>query len=75
MAAVQQLLGHSSIEMTMRYAHLSKSTLRTAIDLLNPTWAIPVELGQPVGNPWLEAQAREVVKKSLMPETTMVYKL
>lgn len=75
MAAVQQLLGHSSIEMTMRYAHLSKSTLRTAIDLLNPTWAIPVEFGQPVGNPWLEAQAREVVQKNSMPENAMVYKL
>jgi integrase len=35
--AVQTLLGHSSITTTMRYAHVAPSTLRSAIDLLNPS--------------------------------------
>ncbi|OGF82911.1 hypothetical protein A2924_00590 [Candidatus Giovannonibacteria bacterium RIFCSPLOWO2_01_FULL_44_16] len=34
--AVQQLLGHSDIRITMRYAHLSQSSLREAINLLDP---------------------------------------
>lgn len=33
--AVQALLGHSTITMTMRYAHLAPSTLRDAIAVLN----------------------------------------
>jgi len=61
---VQKLLGHSAIEMTMRYAHLAPSTMRTAIDLLNHTWLPPESFGQPVGNQWLEAQARETAQKS-----------
>lgn len=64
MPAVQALMGHSTIDMTMRYTHLSPSTMRTAIDLLNPSWVLSENFGQPVGNQWLEAQAREVVRKS-----------
>src|SRR5205807_1135571 len=44
---VQALLGHSSIVMTMRYAHVAPSASRTAIDMLNPKTAIAAELGQP----------------------------
>ena len=32
--AVQELLGHASIEMTMRYAHLSADIRRDAVDVL-----------------------------------------
>ena len=34
--AIQELLGHASIQITMRYAHLTPSSLREAITLLDP---------------------------------------
>jgi integrase len=57
--AVQALLGHSSITTTMRYAHLAPSTLRMAIDQLNPKSAIAGSFGHPVGNAWVDAIHRE----------------
>lgn len=40
LAAIKDLLGHSTVNMTMRYAHLSPNVLRGAIDLLDPEkWA------------------------------------
>lgn len=59
MNAVQMLMGHSSITTTMRYAHLAPSTLRAAIDMLNPKTLFSADFGQPVGNAWLETQRRE----------------
>lgn len=34
LTAIQALFGHSTIEMTMRYSHLTKSTLRNTVGLL-----------------------------------------
>lgn len=56
---VQQLLGHSTIAMTMRYAHVAPSTLRAAIDMLSPATSIRPDLGQPVGNVWSAAMQQE----------------
>ena len=33
--AIQELMGHSTIEMTMRYAHLAPATLREAVSVLD----------------------------------------
>jgi site-specific recombinase XerD len=33
--AVQELLGHADIKMTMRYAHLSQWHLKESVNLLN----------------------------------------
>jgi site-specific recombinase XerD len=53
--AVQALLGHSTITMTMRYAHVAPSALRSAIEMLNPKTAIIADFGQPVGNQQIAA--------------------
>lgn len=33
--AVQELVGHADLKMTMRYAHLSQEHLRDSVNLLN----------------------------------------
>ena len=63
LTAVQILMGHSTITTTMRYAHLAPSTLRTAIDMLNPRTATGTDFGQPVGNQWLEVQKKEMAQR------------
>lgn len=35
---IQKLLGHTTIQVTMRYAHLSETSLRDSIDLLQSTY-------------------------------------
>lgn len=47
---IQELLGHASIQMTLRYAHLAPSSLWKAIRLLEPAQKIFLDFGQPVGN-------------------------
>lgn len=57
---VQQLLGHSSVKTTERYAHVAPSMLRSAIDLLNaPERGERQMFGQPAGNAWLASQLKE----------------
>jgi integrase len=62
MNAVQMLLGHSSITTTMRYAHLAPSTLRAAVDMLNPKTILNADFGQPAGNAWLDAERKKLVE-------------
>lgn len=57
---VQALLGHSNISTTMRYAHVAPSTLRSAIDMLDPKSAFKANYGQPVGNQWSETIEQEI---------------
>ena len=48
--AVQELLGHSTIQMTMRYAHLAESTLLDAVEALDSPGPIPESFGHYLGN-------------------------
>ncbi len=61
--AVSTLMGHSNVATTMRYIHLAPSTLRKAIDMLNPKRMISEEFGQPVGNQWIQEQQKEIIQK------------
>ena len=61
MTAVQMLMGHSVITTTMKYAHLAPSTLRSAIEMLNPRTMAGADFGQPVGNRWVETQKKALV--------------
>ncbi len=62
--AIKELMGHSSIMTTMRYAHVAPSTLRSAIDMLNPKTMIDANFGQPGVNQWQEAQRSEVGQRA-----------
>ena len=68
LAAIKDLMGHADIATTMRYVHLAPSTLRTAIEMLNPETFLKPELGQPVGNQWLRTQQQELVAKKAIQE-------
>lgn len=46
--SIQQMLGHSTIEMTMRYAHLAPAINRQAVELLDQR--SPAEFGHLMGN-------------------------
>src|SRR5665213_1052680 len=59
MPAIKDLLGHTSIMTTMRYAHVAPSTLRAAIEMLNPKTMLDANFGQPGVNDWVEAQRQE----------------
>jgi integrase len=63
---VQALLGHSTITMTMRYAHVAPSTLRFAIDMLNPKTAVLENLGQHSVNKWSEQHHKRIGEQSVV---------
>lgn len=69
---VQALLGHSTIVMTMRYAHVAPSSLRTAIDLLNPKQVLSGKFWQPVVNEWSQTLQPEIVQEISPLENTRV---
>lgn len=48
--AVQLLLGHSSVVVTERYAHLAPSRLQEAVAVLQQALSSHDKVGQPVGN-------------------------
>ncbi|MFH1078134.1 MAG: hypothetical protein V1745_02525, partial [Patescibacteria group bacterium] len=56
--SIRDLLGHATIAMTMRYAHVSASALRDAIAVLERSCALPASEagGQRVG---IESLARK----------------
>lgn len=60
--ALQALLGHSTITMTMRYAHPDASSLRSTIDLLDPKSALNASSGHPVGTEWSQTTQQEIEK-------------
>jgi integrase len=70
LTAVQALLGHSNITTTMRYAHVAPSTLRTAIDMLNPKQLANADFGQPAVSQWIELQRREATQKSVIAKNS-----
>jgi len=45
--AIQELMGHGTIQMTMRYAHLAPGATRAAVARLDEP---APDFGQPVGN-------------------------
>ena len=52
MKVVQELLGHATIEMTMRYAHLSPDVPRHAVKLLDGLAAAPDGAKNPRPERW-----------------------
>jgi hypothetical protein len=66
--AIKELMGRASITTTMRYAHVAPSTLRAAIEMLNPKTMITAEFGQPVVNQWQRIQKYEIDQKPHSPK-------
>jgi len=65
---IKELMGHATITTTMRYAHVAPSTLRAAIEMLNPKTMVTTDLGQPVVNQWQDNQKREIGQQTHAPK-------
>jgi integrase len=65
---VQALLGHSTIVMTMRYAHVAPSTMRAAIEMLNPRRFVTAKSGQPAVNQWMDHQEQSEMFRTCLPK-------
>jgi hypothetical protein len=68
MPVIKELMGHATITTTMRYAHVAPSTLRTAIDMLNPKTMVGVDFRQPAVNAWQEMQRGEIEQGGHAPK-------
>jgi integrase len=66
--AIRELMGHATITTTMRYAHVAPSTLRAAIEMLNPKTMVATDFGQPVVNRWQEIQRSEIGQQTDAPK-------
>lgn len=65
---IQSLLGHSSITMTMRYAHLSPTALHSAIARLEEGESVELNFGQQMGNArLLTSDDRRLASHQLSP--------
>jgi len=64
--AIKELLGHSSITTTMRYAHLSPSALRAAMNVLEPKETHRIDVGHNMAT--IESSGL-TIKTDLVPVT------
>jgi integrase len=67
--AVKELLGHSSLAMTMRYSHLDESTLRRAVMLLDTSSDFRATCRQPEIRDGLPTSVSVALQGSNLPST------
>jgi integrase len=65
---VQALMGHANVTTTMRYAHVSPSALRPAINMLNPKRMLNADFGHWMGTPWVKSGGEQLGQKTTAVE-------